>query len=620
MADYTFGVGEELQLTSQDGDLIHTWDFGDGTVPSSLPSPSHAYTALGIYSVTHIAKDFCDTCLNIGSHTVQIADSYISVKSLFLDRYSINVGNTVTATIIAQNTGIVYGTGTVTLKFAGQTVDTRDVSLYPGEETSYSVVYQAIRSGIIDVCADNMCTVLFVESMISVISITPNPVISTGEAINATIEVKNNGTFAEEKEIRTTLTNSNNQATIEDTRLINLTAGATQTYTVPIDVRTLPNGPYILCADGKCKAISIAITALTGSLNIVSVPSGAEVWFGNEDKGVTTDTTITDIPSGYITFTLKLTGYNNTTGTIRIVGGMTSYVYTSLVLQEVSTGSISISSIPTNADIYIDGSPQLDGNGYQLKTPATISGINPGPHSVTLKLSGYEDYNSPIDGPINIVAGVTTFLSVAMLRSPITIGNISITSNPAGAEIWIDGNNTGKITPNTIIDASIGVHSFILKLPGYNNTIGDINVVGGATSYIFAILVPLSPTTGAISISSIPQNADIYVNGVLQLDINGQSLKTPATLMNLVPGSYTIKLKKTGYIDFTSIPIDVIAGQTSYLGVTLSTLQVMEAGIPWWFALSLVTGTIYGMMKPKKEEEKNIEKKMLTLSTPFRRK
>ncbi len=595
MADYTFGIGEELQLTSQDGDLIHTWDFGDGII-STIPNPSHSYIALGIYTITHIAKDFCDTCINIGSHTVEIAEASITVKSLFLDKYSINIGDIVTATIIIQNQSLVYGTGTITLKFAGQTVDTRDINLNPGEESSYSVPYQAIRSGTIDVCADNICTVLFVESMISVISFSPNPVISTGEAINAVIQVKNNGTFIEEKEIRTTLTNSINQVTIEDTRIINLAAGDTQTFTVPIDVRSLPNGVYILCADGKCKAISIAISAPTGSLNIVSAPNGAEVWFDNEDKGVTTDTTITDIPTGDITFTLKLANYNDTTGTITIVGGMTSYVYTSLVPKEATTGSISISSIPTDADIYIDGNPQFDINGYQLKTQATISGIDPGPHNVTLKLSGYEDYNT--SEPINIVAGITTFLSIAMLRSAITIGDISITSNPTGAEIWIDDSNTGKITPDIIKDNSIGPYNFTLIKDGYSNVVGQIDVAGGTTSYIYAVMVPVSATTGSLSISSIPQNADIYLDGILQLDNNGQPLKTPFTLIDLDPGSYTVKLKKTGYIDFiTTTPIDVIAGQTSYLGVTLSTLQVMEAGLPWWFVMSLSAGTIYGILK-----------------------
>lgn len=595
MADYTFGAGEELQFTTQDGDLIHTWDFGDGTI-STIPNPSHIYTTQGIYMVTHIASDFCDTCINIGSHTVEIAEASITVKSLLLDKYSINVGDTVIAMIIVQNTSLVYGTGTITLRFAGQVVDTRDVSLSPGEETSYAIAHQEIVSGTIDVCADNVCTMLFVESMISVVSITPNPSISTGNAINATIVVKNNGTFTEEKQIQTTLTNQ--VTAVVDSRLVTLIAGETQAYTVPIDVRTLPNGVYTLCADGKCKPISVAIPAGAGTLDIITVPQGAEVFIDGEDKGVQTNTIITDMPSGDRSFKLILQGYNDATGITTITSGMTSYIYMSLSPLETTTGSVSISSVPTNADIYIDGVQQLDINGFALKTPATISGLSPVTHDITLKLSGYLDYNVPVD----IVVGVTKYISAILLQAPKLTGDISITSSPAGAEIWIDSNNMGKVTPDIIIDAPIGLHSFTLKLVGYNDTIGDINVVGGVTSYVFAILVPLSPTKGAISISSIPQNADIYINDVLLTE------KTPATIANLDPGQYTIKLRKSGYTDFiTPTPIDIIAGQTAYLGVTLSTMRVVEAGFPWWVAISLGIG-LY-ITKAKEIEQKELKEK-----------
>lgn len=595
MADYTFGVGDELQFTTQDGDLIHTWDFGDSTT-STVPNPSHTYNTQGTYTITHIAKDFCDTCIDIGSHTVEIAEASITVRSLLLDKYSINVGDTVIATIIVQNTSLVYGIGTITLRFAGQVVDTRNVSLNPGEVTSYTVAHQEITSGTIDVCADNVCTMLFVESMISVVSITPNPSISTGNAINATIVVKNNGTVTEEKQIQTTLTN---QVTmVVDSRLITLAAGEIQTYTVPIDVRALPNGVYTLCADGKCKPISIAIPAGAGTLDITTVPQGAEVFIDGEDKGVQTNTIITDVPSGDRSFKLTLQGYNDAIGITTITSGTTSYIYMSLSPLETTTGSVSISSIPTNADIYIDGAQQLDINGFALKTPATISGLSPVTHGVTLKLSGYLDYNVPVD----IVAGMTRYINAILLQAPKLTGDISITSNPAGAEIWIDGNNMGKITPDTIIDASIGLHNFTLKLAGYNDTIGNINVIGGVTSYVFAILVPLSPTKGAISISSIPQNADIYINDVLQ------TAETPTTISNLDPGQYTIKLRKSGYMDFiTPTPIDVIAGQTSYLGVTLSTIQVMEAGFPWWMVISLGIG-LY-ITKAKEIEQRELKEK-----------
>jgi hypothetical protein len=223
--------------------------------------------------------------------------------------------------------------------------------------------------------------------------------------------------------------------------------------------------------------------------------------------------------------------------------------------------------------------------------------LTPGTHDITLKLSGYNDFNIST----NIVAGQTSYISLSMTILPSTIGNINLMTIPDNVEIWLDGSNTGKTTPDILTGISIGSHIFILKKSGYDNATGPITVIGGVTSYIYAIMVPVSAITGSLSISSIPQNADIYVNNILQLDNNGQPLKTPATLMNLDPGAYTIKLKKTGYIDFTApAPIDVIAGQTSYLGVTLSTLQVMEAGVPWWFTLSLATGAIYGMLQPKK--------------------
>lgn len=595
MADYTFGAGEELQFTTQDGDLIHTWDFGDG-VTSAVPNPSHTYNTQGAYIITHIAKDFCDTCINIGSHTVEIAEASITVKSLLLDKYSINVGDTVIATIIVQNTSLVYGTGTITLRFAGQVVDVRNINLNPGEVTSYTVAHQEIASGTIDVCADNVCTMLFVESMISVVSITPNPSISTGNAINATIVVKNNGTYIEGKQIQTTLTNQ--VTVVVDSRLVTLVGGETLTYTVPIDVRTLPNGVYTLCADGKCKPVSIAIPTGVGTLDITTVPQGAEVFIDGEDKGVQTNTIITDMPSGDRSFKLTLQGYNDTTGVTTINSGMTSYIYVSLSPLETTTGSVSISSIPTNADIYIDGDQQLDINGFALKTPATISGLSPITHGITLKLSGYLDYDIPVD----IVTGTTKYINAILLQAPKLTGDISITSNPAGAEIWIDGNDMQKTTPDTIVDAPIGSHSFTLKLVGYNNTVGDINVVGGITSYVFAILVPLSPTKGAISISSIPQNADIYINDMLQ------TVETPTTISNLDPGQYTVKLRKSGYMDFiTPTPIDIIAGQTSYLGVTLSTLQVMEAGFPWWMVIGLGVG-LY-ITKAKEIEQRELKEK-----------
>lgn len=598
MADYIFGVGEELQFTTQDTDLIHTWNFGDGST-STLPNPGHTYSIQGTYTVTHLARDFCDTCAIIGSHTVEITLASITVKSILLDKYTAKVGDIVTVTVVAQNLSPVSGSSTISIDFGGDILGPYNVTLSPGQETTFSVDHQVVMSGMVNVCADNVCTALFVESQISVKSITATPSVSTGETITISVTVQNDGTFTEEKIINTTITN---QVTIPiDQRTVTLAGGESQTFNIPLDVRPLPNGVYTVCADGICKAISVAISAPIGNINITSSPSGASIWLDGNDTGLVTPFTLTDISTGNHNFTLKLPNYNDVIGNIDVLGGMTSYVYVSMSLLTPTKGSIAISSVPTNAQILLAPTGQ-NPTDQGVTTPATISDLDPGAYDVIIRLSGYQDY--VITVPIS--TGQTTYISAILLQTPILIGSINFTSVPDGAEIWLENLSTGnleftgKLTNNTIVDLDIGNYGFELRLIGYNNLMGQISVLGGMTSYVYATMVPISPLTGSISISSIPQGAEIFIalEGELFTDIG---IVTPDTITDLEPGDYTIKLTKSGYND-TEMTVTVTSGQTTYVGMTLIITRVVEAGIPWWFVLALTTGTIYGMMKPKPEE------------------
>jgi len=67
------------------------------------------------------------------------------------------------------------------------------------------------------------------------------------------------------------------------------------------------------------KTCIIDITKPTGSITITSIPSGAEIFIDGVDQGVKTDSTVTDIPAGDHTFTLKLAGYKDFTGTLQVV-------------------------------------------------------------------------------------------------------------------------------------------------------------------------------------------------------------------------------------------------------------------------------------------------------------
>lgn len=68
--------------------------------------------------------------------------------------------------------------------------------------------------------------------------------------------------------------------------------------------------------------------------------------------------------------------------------------------------------------------------------------------------------------------------------TPTPDGNIFVSSNPAGAEIWIDGTNTLKTTADTVKNVDEGVHSITLKLEDYRDTTFSVSVTGGQTSVV----------------------------------------------------------------------------------------------------------------------------------------
>lgn len=68
--------------------------------------------------------------------------------------------------------------------------------------------------------------------------------------------------------------------------------------------------------------------------------------------------------------------------------------------------------------------------------------------------------------------------------TPAAKGNLFLTSNPAGAQIWLDGVNTSKVTPDTVKDLDAAVYSVTLKLTDYNDTTFSISVSAGQTSVV----------------------------------------------------------------------------------------------------------------------------------------
>ncbi len=326
--------------------------------------------------------------------------------------------------------------------------------------------------------------------------------------------------------------------------ITNVSAGS-HTYRLSLTGYNDATGTVTVTA-GQTVAVSVTLTPMPGSISFASTPSGADIYLDGTLQTAKTPATITNVTAGSHSYILRLSGYNDATGTVTVTAGQTASISVTLVL---TTGSISFASIPSGADIYLDTVFQT------TKTPATITNVSTGSHTYRLSLAGYNDAT----GTIMVTAGQTATVSVTFV---LTLGSISFASTPSGADIYLDGTLQTAKTPATITSVSAGSHSYTLRLTGYTDATGTVTVTAGQTSTVSVTLTPVV-TTGSISFASSPSGADIYLDGTLK------TAKTPTTITGVSAGSHTYILSLTGYNDATGT-VTVTAGQTSNVSVTLT--------------------------------------------------
>jgi phospholipid N-methyltransferase len=222
----------------------------------------------------------------------------------------------------------------------------------------------------------------------------------------------------------------------------------------------------------------------TGSIVITSSPSGADVYIDGLYRGIT-PVTLSGLTTGSHTVRILQSGYNDYSLTTLVYAGQTTTVSTALIISTptpTQTGSIVITSSPTGADVYIDGS-------YRGISPVTLSGLTTGSHTVRILQSGYNDYSTNAKIYTRQTTTVTGFLS------PIT--PVQTTSPAAAVPTTPIPQTTGSFDPSGLmILLIIGIvvvaggyfgYSKIIrsqaeKPPSPPQTVGDLNT--GAPSII----------------------------------------------------------------------------------------------------------------------------------------
>jgi hypothetical protein len=163
------------------------------------------------------------------------------------------------------------------------------------------------------------------------------------------------------------------------------------------------------------------------------------------------------------------------------------------------TGTLSISSSPTGAVVLVDG----ESRGV---TPLSVA-LKPGPHNVELRGGG-----DPRTIPVTITAGtqVTHYIEMPALPS-VQVGQIQIRTEPAGAQVSVDGVPRGR-SPLLVDGIAPGEH--LVTLESSFGTVKQTVTVAAATTA--SLVVPLTanegaPLSGWVSVST-PVDVQIFEN------------------------------------------------------------------------------------------------------------
>jgi len=228
----------------------------------------------------------------------------------------------------------------------------------------------------------------------------------------------------------------------------------------------------------------------TGSLNVVTTPTGADIYVDGRYMAQT-PSVIPGLVPGSHSLRLHKAGYDEYVKTFTVYAGQQTPVSVTMNPQQPHVGSIEVASTPAGSALYLDGN-------YMGLTPYNdyidLTSLVAGYHTVLLRHTDYQDYTQRVYVSSGGIATINARLTPGIPGpTPYTNGQIVVASVPAGAEIFLDNLYKG-ITPATISDIAVGSHVVTIRQAGYNDYVQTVTVTGGQSAAVAATLNDIKPT------------------------------------------------------------------------------------------------------------------------------
>ena len=215
----------------------------------------------------------------------------------------------------------------------------------------------------------------------------------------------------------------------------------------------------------------------------------------------------------------------------------------------VAQSELKLLSQPDSAKVEIDGWSEPN-----WVTPFTASHLAAGLHTIVFSKSGYLQQTKSVES----VAGKSIDVSAQLVPA---VSTIVVTSNPQGANVWVDGKDSGLTTP-TQLTVEKGFHKVTVRKAGFKEMSMEDTVAEGQTMSFSPVMLSTnvqpedgkSPNPlrrffgtdtipegkGLVHIRTNPEGATIVVDG--KAAPKKTNARWPAD-----PGVYSIVLQMSGY-------------------------------------------------------------------------
>lgn len=162
-------------------------------------------------------------------------------------------------------------------------------------------------------------------------------------------------------------------------------------------------------------------------------------------------------------------------------------------------------------------------------TPCHAFFDEPRAYRVLLRAPGFQERVLRLD----LANGKPRVVDASLVSST---GAIAVSSQPPGARLLLNGVPQGQ-TPLTLEGLRTGEHTLTLRLEGHKPFTHTLTLGPGETARLD---LPLERLPAGLTVSTLPQGARVYVDGVFR----GES---DLTIPGLPAGAHTLRVERPGY-------------------------------------------------------------------------